>query len=188
MIRLRYWLLCALSCLAACRQAPLQNSGLTAFDLNEKAISYLWNNLDSAEQYARFAEKVAGRHTDERAKAVNTLARVAFLRMDFTQAWELYSSVPSITGNMLEVVASQIGLMRICQRTSDNVSFYEYRNSILLNLRALHEEQEALNEAQTERLLSLERSFRMESARYWFDVKCHMSSRIICCVRIMTDT
>ena len=171
MIRLRYWLLCALFCLAACRQAPLQNSGLTAFDLNEKAISYLWNNLDSAEQYARFAEKVAGRHTDERAKAVNTLARVAFLRMDFTQAWELYSSVPSITGNMLEVVASEIGLMRICQRTSDNVSFYEYRNSILLNLRALHEEQEALNEAQTERLLSLERSFRMESARYWFELE-----------------
>lgn len=171
MIRLRYWFLCMLSCLAACSQAPLQNSGLTAFDLNEKAISYLWNNLDSAEQYARFAEEVSGRHTDERAKAVNTLARIAFLRMDFTLAWELYSSVPSITGNMLEVVASEIGLMRICQRTSDNVSFYEYRNSILLHLRALHEEQETLNEAQTERLLSLERSFRMESARYWFELE-----------------
>ncbi len=171
MIKLGYWFVCALFCLAACRQAPLQNSGLTAFDLNEKAISYLWNNLDSAEQYARFAEEVSGRHTDERAKAVNTLARIAFLRMDFTQAWELYSSVPSITGNMLEVVASEIGLMRICQRTSDNVSFYEYRNSILLNLRALHEEQEALNEAQTERLLSLERSFRMESAQYWLELE-----------------
>lgn len=169
--RLRIWLFGALLCLAACGQNTLRDSGLTAFDLNEKAISLLWNNLDSAEQYARFAEQVSGRHTDERAKAVNTLARVAFLRMDFTQAWELYSSVPSITGNMLEVVASEIGLMRICQRTSDNVSFYEYRNKILLNLRALHEEQEALNEAQTERLLSLERSFRMESARYWFELE-----------------
>ena len=169
--RLRIWLFGALLCLAACGQNTLRDSGLTAFDLNEKAISLLWNNLDSAEQYARFAEQVSGRHTDERAKAVNTLARVAFLRMDFTQAWELYSSVPSITGNMLEVVASEIGLMRICQRTSDNVSFYEYRNSILLHLRSLHEEQEALNEAQTERLLSLERSFRMESARYWFELE-----------------
>ena len=169
--RLRIWLFGALLCLAACGQNTLRDSGLTAFDLNEKAISLLWNNLDSAEQYARFAEQVSGRHTDERAKAVNTLARVAFLRMDFTQAWELYSSVPSITGNMLEVVASEIGLMRICQRTSDNVSFYEYRNRILLNLRSLHEEQEALNEAQTERLLSLERSFRMESARYWFELE-----------------
>ena len=168
---LRYWLLTAVICLAGSVHVGTQEAGLTAFDLNEKAISYLWNNLDSAEQYARFALEVSRRHSDERAKAVNTLARIAFMRMDYTQAWDLYSSVPSITNNTLEVVASQIGLMRICQRTSDNVSFYQYRNEILLNLRALHEEQEALNDAQTDRLLSLERSFRMESAQYWFELE-----------------
>ena len=167
----RYWLISALLCLAVCGQAEAQGSGQTAFDLNEKAISYLWNNLDSAEQYARFALDVTRRHSDEHAKAVNTLARIAFMRMDYTEAWDLYSSVPSITSNTLEVVASQIGLMRICQRTSDNVSFYQYRNEILLNLRALHEEQEALNSAQLDRLLSLERSFRMESAQYWFELE-----------------
>jgi tetratricopeptide (TPR) repeat protein len=158
-------------CLTACRQVPFRNADLTAFDLNEKAISYLWNNLDSAEQYARFALDVSRRHSDEHAKAVNTLARIAFIRMDYTKSWELYSSVPSITGNTLELVASQIGLMRICQRTSDNVSFYEYRNSILLNLLALNEERETLNEAQLSRMYSLERSFRMESARYWFELE-----------------
>lgn len=152
-------------------QALAQGSSQTAFDLNEKAISYLWNNLDTAQQYAQFALEVSRRHSDEHAKAVNTLARIAFMRMDFTQAWELYSSVPSITGNMLEVVASQIGLMRICQRTSDNVQFYEYRNEILLNLRALHEESAVLDDAQLSRMLSLERSFRMESARYWFELE-----------------
>ena len=161
----------ALLCLPFCGRADAQDSGLTAFDLNEKAISYLWNNLDSAEQYARFALDVTRRHSDEHAKAVNTLARIAFMRMDYTQAWDLYSQVPSITSNTLEIVGSQIGLMRICQRTSDNVSFYQYRNEILLNLRALHEEQEALNSAQLDRLLSLERSFRMESARYWFELE-----------------
>ena len=61
-------------------------SGLTAFDLNEKAISYLWNNLDSAEQYALFAMNVSRRHSDERAKAVNTLARISFLKMDYMHA------------------------------------------------------------------------------------------------------
>ena len=152
-------------------QMMSQSSSKTAFDLNEKAISYLWNNLDSAEQYAKFAMDVSRRHSDEHAKAVNTLARIAFMRMDYALAWELYSSVPSVTSNLLEVVASEIGLMRICQRTSDNVSFYEYRNSILLKLRALHEESEALNDAQTDRLHSLERSFRMESARYWFELE-----------------
>ena len=158
-------------CLAFGGRAGAQGSSQTAFDLNEKAISYLWNNLDSAEQYARFALDVTRRHSDEHAKAVNTLARIAFMRMDYTQAWELYSSVPSITNNTLEIVGSQIGLMRICQRTSDNVSFYQYRNEILLNLRALHEEQEVLNSAQLDRLQSLERSFRMESAQYWFELE-----------------
>ena len=152
-------------------QARAQGTGLNAFDLNEKAISYLWNNLDSAEQYARFAHDVSGRHSDERAKAVNTLARIATIRMDYTQAWELYSSVAGITNNMLEIVGAEIGLMRICQRTSDNVSFYEYRNNILLHLRALHEESGVLNDAQMERLQSLERSFRMESALYWFELE-----------------
>jgi signal transduction histidine kinase/uncharacterized protein YpmB len=168
---LGYWFYVALLCLSVGGQVKAKGSGQTVFDLNEKAISYLWNNLDSAEQYARFALDVTRRHSDEHAKAVNTLARIAFMRMDYTEAWNLYSSVPSITGNTLEIVASQIGLMRICQRTSDNVSFYQYRNEILLNLRALHEEQEALNSAQLDRLLSLERSFRMESARYWFELE-----------------
>lgn len=167
----RCWFYVALLCLSVGGQVKANGSGQTVFDLNEKAISYLWNNLDSAEQYARFALDVTRRHSDEHAKAVNTLARIAFMRMDYTEAWDLYSSVPSITGNTLEIVASQIGLMRICQRTSDNVSFYQYRNEILLNLRALHEEQEALNSAQLDRLLSLERSFRMESARYWFELE-----------------
>ena len=171
MKRLRYWFLTVVVCLAGCVHAGAQGAGLTAFDLNERAISFLWNNLDSAEQYAQFAYNVSRRHSDEHAKAVNTLARIAFMRMDYTYAWELYSSVPSITSNMLEVVASEIGLMRICQRTSDNVSFYEFRNSILLHLRALHEESQALNDAQLERLLSLERSFRMESAQYWFELE-----------------
>ena len=169
--RFRYLFFCAVICLAACRQNMAPGSGLTAFDLNEKAISYLWNNLDSAEQYAQFAMNVSRRHSDERAKAVNTLARISFLKMDYMHAWELYSSVPSITNNTLEIVASQIGLMRICQRTSDNVSFYEYRNSILLNLMALNEEVAALDDYQKDRLLSLERSFRMESARYWFELE-----------------
>ena len=164
-------LLCAVVMMLAPARLMAKDSGQTVSDLNEKAISYLWSNLDSAQQYARFAFEVTRRHSDEHAKAVNTLARIAFMRMDYTQAWELYSSVPSITNNTLEVVASEIGLMRICQRTSDNVSFYQYRNEILLNLRALHEEQEALDDEQLDRLLSLERSFRMESAQYWFELE-----------------
>lgn len=143
----------------------------TAADLNDMALSFIWNDLDSAEMYADMAAKVSGTHSDQHAQAVNTLARIAYIRMDYERAWELFTSVQSMTGNQLELLASDIGLMRICQITSDNVAFYECRNSILLRLRALHEEQGTLTEAQNGRLLSLERSFRMESARYYHELE-----------------
>ena len=173
LFRLRYCLLMTVLWLLAAVPAGARRADVTAFDLNEKAIAYLWNELDSAEQYAVLARDLSGRHSDERAKAVNTLARIAFIRMDYVQSWELYSSIPSLTGNSLEILASEIGLMRICQRTSDNVSFYEFRNSILLKLRSLHDESATLTPEQTDRLLSLERSFRMESARYYFELEQH---------------
>lgn len=160
-------LICMLLAMPVCAVA----NDRTAIELNDKAIGFLWNNIDSAEQYAQLAFDITRRYSDEHAMAVNTLARAAFLRMDYSRSWELYSSVPSMTGNMLEVVASEIGLMRICQRTSDNVMYYEYRNRILQDLRALHEESRVLTESQTERLLSLERSFRLESAQYWFELE-----------------
>ena len=152
-------------------QLMARSSGQTAFELNEAARSCMWNDMDSAERYARFALDISPRHSDEHARAVNTLARLAFLRMDYTEAWKLYSSVTDITKNLIDVVESEIGLMRICQRTSDNVSFYAYRNDILQNLRSLNEESEVLSDRDKQRLASLERSFRLESARYWFELE-----------------
>ena len=142
----------------------------TASLKNDAAIGYLWQNLDSAWQYAAEAYNESGRDHEEKAKAMNTMARVAFMRMDYDRAWELYSGVADVSGNMLEVLASEIGLMRICQRTSDNVAFYEHRNRILILLRTIHAEEERLSDAQLERLVFLERSFRMESARYYFEL------------------
>ena len=78
-------------------QLMARGSGQTAFELNEAARSCMWNDMDSAERYARFALDISPRHSDEHARAVNTLARLAFLRMDYTEAWKLYSSVTDIT-------------------------------------------------------------------------------------------
>ena len=178
--KIRYVVLTVLCCIAVSRQAAAKSSGGMAFDLNERAISY--------------ALEVSGRHSDERAKAVNTLARIAFMRMDFTRSWELYSSVPAITRNMLEVVASEIGLMRICQRTSDNVSFYEYRNRILLDLRALHEEQETLPRLNACCHWNGRSGWNRHdtglswSSWVWQGMRCLMWLPIIFCVTTMTGT
>ena len=143
----------------------------TASMLNTKALSYIWIDLDSTEQFASLAYDMTRPHSDERALSMNIMARVASSRLDYRRAWELYSAIPEVTGNQLERLTAKVGMMRICQRISDNVSYYESRNEILLLLRLLHEESVTFNEEQYGRMLSLERSFRMESARYWSELE-----------------
>ena len=143
----------------------------TASMLNTKALSYIWIDLDSTEQFASLAYDMTRPHSDERALSMNIMARVASSRLDYRRAWELYSAIPEVTGNQLERLTAKVGMMRICQRISDNVSYYEYRNEILLLLRLLHEESVTFNSEQYGRMLSLERSFRMESARYWSELE-----------------
>ena len=155
-------MLCCLSC---------SRKESTASMLNSKALSYIWIDLDSTEQFASLAYDMTRRHSDERALSMNIMARVASSRLDYRRAWELYSAIPEVTGNQLERLTAKVGMMRICQRISDNVSYYEFRNDILLLLRLLHEESVTFNEEQYGRMLSLERSFRMESARYWSELE-----------------
>lgn len=162
------WFCCMLLaiCISSCSKRDDRASAL-----NNKAWSYARIDLDSTEHFAQMAYDMSKRNSAERAFSVNILARVAFSRLEFVKAWELYNSVPQITANLMERLTAKLGLMRICQRISDNVSYYEYRNEILLLLRTLHEESAILDEDQYQRIISLERTFRMESARYWFELE-----------------
>ena len=49
------------------------------------------------------------RNSAERAFSVNILARVAFSRLEFVKAWELYNSVPQITANLMERPTAKFG-------------------------------------------------------------------------------
>lgn len=143
-----------------------------AHRLNETALECLWTNLDSAGQYAEMAMETFGAGRQEKAQALNTMARVAFMRMDYVEAWNLYNEILDMHGSGLCMrLTADIGLMRICQRTSDNVAFYEYRNSILLLLRTMHDEESLMSDADRSKMYSLERSFRLESALYYHELE-----------------
>ncbi len=141
-----------------------------AHGLNETALDYLWISLDSSSHYAALALDCAGADRTEKAQALNTLARVAFMGMDYGSAWDLYGQVLDSHPGISMQITANIGLMRICQRTSDNLAFYEYRNRILLLLRTMHDEESRLSAQDLGKLESLERSFRMESAMYYHDL------------------
>lgn len=143
-----------------------------AHELNETALEYIWSDLDSADAYAAMAFNTGLAGRQEKAQALNTRARVAFMRMDYVCAWNFYNRILEWRGGSLCMrLAANVGLMRICQRTSDNVSFYEYRNSILKLLRTMHDEESLLDSDDRDKLYSLERSFRMESALYYRELE-----------------
>ncbi len=153
-------------------QSSCGRGSKVAHELNETALSCLWSNLDSAHHYAAMALETPYAGRQEKAQALNTQARVAFMRMDYARAWDLYNEIIDSRGSSLCMhLTSYIGLMRICQRTSDNMSFYEYRNRILRLLRTMHDEESLLDREDRAKMYSLERSFRMESALYYHELE-----------------
>lgn len=182
-------LLCAFLCLSAC-------SGGTGTDsafLNEKALEWLPVNLDSAQHYAERVCDTAGKGSADVAVAANVLADIAFLRMDYARAAELYESVLQNSGDRVEWISSYVGLMNICQRTSDNMSFYQYRDRALRELRGVNAEIGSLSENQRRRVQSAETDVRIVSAIYFFELEQNEQglselSKIVTGDRLRTDT
>lgn len=106
------------------------------------------DSLNAASYAARYrdlarTERLAGealRRADEpesaptaypqgRVEALQQLAFVAFMRMDFERAMQLYARVEALTDDPLERLIVNVGRMKICQRTALNKEFYDYRNA-----------------------------------------------------------
>ena len=50
------------------------------------------------------------------------------MKMDFDKSMKLFTSVVELSDNEVECLVADVGLMKICQRTSSNKEFYDYRN------------------------------------------------------------
>ena len=108
--------------------------------LNGKAYAYRYRSLDSSYKYANEAYRQVNFYKSGKAEASNNLGFCAFMAMDFDRAEALHKEVYKLTKNELELLIADIGLMKICQRTSMNKEFYDYRNSALKRMKRIREE------------------------------------------------
>ena len=108
--------------------------------LNGKAYAYRYRNLDSSYKYADQAYRKISLYKSGKAEASNNLGFCAFMNMDFERAEAYHKEVYKLTKNELELLIADIGLMKICQRTSMNKEFYDYRNSALRRMKRIREE------------------------------------------------
>lgn len=89
--------------------------------------------------------------------------------MDFEQASRLYRRAEVASENEVEALIADVGMMRVCQRTSLNKEFYDYRNNALRRIRRIREYDEALADERLNRRFNYALSeFYIVSGVYYY--------------------
>ncbi len=164
---------CLLALLLPGVESKASDSGAVnlADSLNMAAVSFLPVNLDSAQSCAMKSFEMSPKRSSARAEACNTLGDIAFARMNYTEAANRYQDVLNNSRNRVEWLWADVGMMNICQRISDNMSFYQYRDRALLELRGIRDEAETLPEHSRRRAWMAETDLRLVSATYFYVVE-----------------
>lgn len=164
-------LLCTLM-LAACGQ-----HGNQAVDrLNEAAYAFHYRNLDSTRFYANAALAASAHYSDGYAEALNHLAFVDLVKMNYAQASKRLTTILSTSENQLELAIADIQQMRLCQRESRNKEFYEYQESAQRRLSRIKEDEAMLNGHQLARLSYARSEYAIVSSTYYYYVGLYKQS------------
>ena len=152
--------------LSACSQSDRQ-----AVDrLNSLSYAYHYRNIDSTEHYAQQAYDRSEHYAKGRAEALNNLAFVNLVRMQYDEAEQCLSSIPEITDNQLQCLISYVQQMRLCQRRSNNREFYEYRELADRSVSRIYEELEQLSERDLSSLRYAETEYAIVNSTYYYYV------------------
>ena len=136
--------------------------------LNSKSYYYHYRNIDSTQTYAQRAFSLAHDYNDGRAEALNNLAFVSIVRMEYDKAHKLLDSID--TDNQVELLIADVQRMRMCQRQSQNKSFYDYREQATRRLHRIAEERSQLNDRQLLRLIYAQSEFAIVASSYFYYV------------------
>ena len=138
--------------------------------LNSLSYAYHYRNIDSTEACAQRAFSLSEGYADGQAEALNNLAFVDIMRMDYDGAQQHLSQIAKTTDNQLELLIGYIQQMRLCQRMSRNRDFYDYREHAMRALQRINEERTLLDERQRRRLLYAESEMAIVNSTYYYYV------------------
>ena len=142
----------------------------TVDELNNLSYACHYRNLDSTAYYARKAYVLSEHNDAGRAEALNNLAFVNIMHMQYDDAKRQLDSIIELSDNYIEVLIANIQNMRLCQRRSRNREFYNYRESALQALRRINEERSSLNERQLARVFYAETELAIVTSTYYYYV------------------
>ena len=159
-------LLATIFIISACSPTDRQ----AADKLNSISYAYHYRSLDSTEHYAQRAMDMSLQYADGQAEAMNNLVFVCIARMDYDKARRLIDEIIGVTDNQVELLIAYIQQMRLCQRTSQNRAFYDYREQALRSLQRINEERSQLTQRQQQRLIYAESELAIVTSTYYYYV------------------
>ena len=162
------WLLVLLSLFLFVGCTP---SGKAVVDqLNAHSYACHYRNIDSTEVYAQQALNLAASYSDGRAEALNNLAFVSMVRMDYKNADSLLQEIVKLTDNQVELLVAEVQQMRLCQRRSNNRAFYEHRERAIAHQKRINEERFTLSEHLQQRMVYAESELAIVNSTYYYYV------------------
>jgi signal transduction histidine kinase len=138
--------------------------------LNANAYAQRYRDLGKTKALALKALNAARQrgYDSGEAEAMNTLAFVDIAHMNYPRADSMLQKVSNVTDNEVELLISDIQLMRLCQRQSHNKDFYDYRERAQRRLRRIEEEQDELNDHEKKRMIYAFSEFHIVLSTYLY--------------------
>lgn len=136
--------------------------------LNHRAFDLRYTSLDSIEYYASQALLESDGYAQGMAESYNNLALAAYMRQDFTEAEKYYNLAKRSTHNQIDLLMSDIGMLKVCSRKSDNKRFYDFETQIHNRLSRIHKEQDVLNAHDISLLIYAESDFHLTTSIYYY--------------------
>ncbi len=165
------WLRLALNLAVVILISACSPSDKAAVDkLNSLSYACHYRNIDSTAYYAQQAYDLSSRYAAGKAEALNHLAFVSMVRMDYARAEQQLKEAILLTDNQIELFVAEVQQMRLCQRRSRNREFYEHRESAIECRDRINEERGALSERQLLRLIYAESEFAIVNSTYYYYV------------------
>ena len=138
--------------------------------LNDLSYAYHYRHVDSTRYYAEQALNNAGNYHMGSAEALNNLAFVHIVRMEYDEAEELLREVTATTDNQIQLFIAYVQQMRLCQRRSNNREFHEFRELADRALHRIQEEVDQLSPRETRHLLYAETEYAIVNSTYYYYV------------------
>ena len=165
------WLRHALNLTAVILISACSSSNKDTVDkLNSLSYSYHYRNVDSTAYYAQQALNQSANYNDGKAEALNNMAFVSMVRMDYDRADKQLTEAILLTDNQIELFVAEVQQMRLCQRRSKNREFYEHRERAYECRKRINEERADLPERMRRRLIYAESELAIVNSAYYYYV------------------